>query len=136
MGSRGQALKADGFISFNYKSLMRYNNVRFVMLKDMSKKNIKLPEMSNSKWAVYATLGSNGEIKSISYYNGNRKKYKEIDFDHFHDGIRPHVHVIDPNAKNLRSGATRGLTSKERKKVYKIMRFHKKHDLKSKYEGE
>ena len=136
MGSRGQALKVGGFVSYNYKTIMRYNNVRFVMQKDKSKVNVKLPEMSNSKWAVYATLGSDGEIKSISYYNGSRRKFKEIDFSHYHDGMKPHVHVIDPNAKNLRSGTTRGLTTKERKKVYKIMKFYKIHNLKSKYQEE
>ena len=136
MGSRGQALRTGGFTSHNYKTLMRYNNVRFVMMKDKSKENVKLPEMSNSKWAVYATLGLDGEIKSISYYNGSRKKYKEIDFSHSHNGLKPHVHVIDPNAKNLRSGETRRLTTKENKSVYKIMRFYKKHNLKSKYEEE
>lgn len=83
MGSRGQAVKTGGFTVHNYKTLMRYNNVRFVMLKDKSKRNAKLPEMQNSTWAVYATSGTDGEIKSISFYNGSRKKYKEIDFNHF-----------------------------------------------------
>lgn len=115
---------------------MRYNNVRFVMLKDKTKRNVKLPEMSNSKWAVYATLGTDGEIKSISFYNGSRKKYKEIDFNHFHDGMKPHVHVIDPNAKNMRSGIARTLTVREQKRVDSIQNFHKKHHLKEKYDKE
>lgn len=50
--------------------------------------------MSNSRWAVYATLGKNGEIKSVSFYNGSRKKYKEIDFKN-HKGMAPHVHAFD-----------------------------------------
>ena len=66
MGSRGQALKTGGFTVYNYKTLMRYNNTRFVMQKDKSVQNVKLPEMSNSRWAVYATLGTDGAIKSIS----------------------------------------------------------------------
>ena len=136
MGSRGQSLKTGGFTVYNYKTLMRYNNVRFVMLKDKTKRNVKLPEMSNSKWAVYATLGTDGEIKSISFYNGSRKKYKEIDFNHYHDGMKPHVHIIDPNAKNMRSGVARTLTVREQKKVDSIQNFHKKHHLKEKYDKE
>jgi len=136
MGSMGQSLKTGGFVTYNYKTLMRYNQVRFVMLKDKSKRNIKLPEMSNSRWAVYATLGFDGEIKSISFYNGSRKKYKEIDFNHFHGKLKPHVHIIDPKERNLRSGTVRDLTTKERFQISKIKRFYKKHDLKSKYEKE
>lgn len=135
MGSRGQALKSGGFSVYNYKTLMRYNNTRFVMLKDKSKKNVKLPAMSNSKWAVYATLGADGDIKSVSFYNGSRKKYKEIDLSHFHDGMKPHVHIIDPNAKNMRSGIARAPTEREKSRIATIERFYKKHQLKDLYDN-
>ena len=114
MGSRGQALKSGGFSVYSYKTLMRYNNTRFVMLKDKAKKNVKLPAMSNSKWAVYAALGADGDIKSISFYNGSRKKYKEIDLSHFHNGMKPHVHIIDPDAKDMRNGIARAPTEREK----------------------
>lgn len=136
MGSRGQALKTGGFREHNYKTLMRYNNVRFVMLKDKSVQNVKLPEMSSSRWAVYTTLGTDGEIKSINFYNGSRKRYKDIDLSHYHDGMRPHVHIIDPNARNMRSGTTRDLTTREKMRIETIRRFHKKHHLKEKYDKE
>ena len=83
MGSRGQAIKAGGFKEYHYHTIMRYNNVRFIVQNDG--KSIKLPEMSNSRWAVYTTLGKNGKIKSVSFYNGSRKKFKEIDY-HDHKG--------------------------------------------------
>ena len=136
MGSRGQSIKGGGFTDYNYKTLMRYNNTRFVMLKDKSKKNVKLPEMSNSKWAVYAALGADGDIKSISFYNGSRRKYKEIDYSHFHNGMKPHVHIIDPNAKNMRSGIARALTDREKSRIATIERFYKKHHLKELYDKE
>lgn len=136
MGSRGQALKTGGFTVYNYKTLMRYNNTRFVMKKDKSVQNVKLPEMSNSRWAVYATLGTDGAIKSISFYNGNRRRYKDIDFSHYHDGMKPHVHIIDPNAKNMRSGTVRDLTAREKLRIASIKRFYMKHHLKEKYEKE
>lgn len=133
MGSRGQFLKAGGFTVYNYKTLMRYNNIRFVILKDKTRKNVKLPERSNSPRAVYATLGTDGEIKSISFFNGSRKKYKEIDLSHFHNGMKPHVHIIDPNSLNMRSGIVRELTSYEKKRVDSIISFYKKHHIKEKY---
>lgn len=136
MGSRGQALKSGGFSVYSYKTLMRYNNTRFVMLKDKAKKNVKLPAMSNSKWAVYAALGADGDIKSISFYNESRKKYKEIDLSHFHNGMKPHVHIIDPDAKNMRSGIVRAPTEREKSRIATIERFYKKHQLKDLYDKE
>ena len=131
MGSRGQAIKSGGFTVYNYKTLMRYNNTRFIMLKNKS--SIKTPEMSNSKWAVYATLSKSGEIQAISFYNGSRRKYKEIDFLHAHNGLTPHSHAIDPKNIDMRKGKATKLTKREQNRVYTIMRFYKKHDLKSKY---
>lgn len=135
MGSRGQALKSGGFSVYSYKTLMRYNNTRFVMLKDKAKKNVKLPAMSNSKWAVYAALGADGDIKSISFYNGSRKKYKEIDLSHFHNGMKPHVHIIDPDAKDMRNGIARAPTEREKSWIATIERFYKKHQLKDLYDN-
>ncbi|WP_276781257.1 hypothetical protein [Treponema succinifaciens] len=135
MGSRGQALKSGGFSVYSYKTLMRYNNTRFVMLKDKAKKNVKLPAMSNSKWAVYAALGADGDKKSISFYNESRKKYKEIDLSHFHNGMKPHVYIIDPDAKNMRSGIARAPTEREKSRIATIERFYKKHQLKDLYDN-
>lgn len=59
MGSRGSYIKAGGFTEYKYKTIMRYNNNRFVILKDTTK-SVKSPEMSNSKWAVYVTLAKRG----------------------------------------------------------------------------
>lgn len=115
---------------------MRYNNTRFIVQTDFTKNNVKEPEMSNSKWAVYTTLNSDGKIKSISFFNGSRKKYKEIDFTHFHNGLKPHIHIINPNAKNMRDGIARNLSACEKRRVDTIFRFHKKHNLQSKYQEE
>ena len=54
MGSRGQALKKGGFTAYNYKTLMRYNNTRFIVQKDFAKNNVKIPEMSNSNFRFHA----------------------------------------------------------------------------------
>lgn len=86
MGSRSQSLKSGGFVEYSYHTLMRFNNVRFIVQN--KKRSIKLPEMSNSAWAVYVTLGKKGEIKAVSYYGANRKKFREIDFKE-HYGMTP-----------------------------------------------
>lgn len=136
MGSRGQALKSGGFSVYKYKTLMRYNNVRFVMQKETTK-SIKVPEMSNSKWAVYATISKKGELQSISFFNGSRKKYKEIDLIQAHHKLLPHVHNIDPNAIHMRDESNyRALTKKESNRVKSIKDFFYKHHLKELYQKE
>ena len=133
MGSRGASLKTGGFTEYNYKTIMRDGNVRFVIQKDS--KSVKTPEMSNSKSAVYATLSKMGDIQSVTFYNSQRKLYRQIDFLHSHDGMKPHVHEIDTSSKNLRSGQTRDLKKSEKNKIEKIKRFYTKHNLKKHFWG-
>ena len=131
MGSRGQSLKTGGFTEYRYHTIMRYNNVRFVVQNEG--KRVKLPEMSNSKWAVYATLGTDGKIKTVSFYNGNRRKYKEIDIAD-HKGLGTHVHTCNPKTSIRidRIIPPRKLTTRALKKLKKIEDFHKRHNLKEK----
>jgi len=129
MGSRGSYIRAGGFKEYKYKTIMRYNNNRFLVLKD-PKQSVKTPEMSNSKWAVYVTLAKSGDIQSISFYDGNRRKYKEIDFLHTHGGVAPHIHYIDPKSMDMRSGDWDKLTTKQKSKVRSIFSFYERHNLK------
>ena len=131
MGSRGQAIKAGGFKEYHYHTIMRYNKVRFIVQNDG--KSIKLPEMSNSRWAVYTTIGKNGKIKSVSFYNGSRKKFKEIDY-HDHKGLKPHVHILDPET-GLRNDSLfppRKPTSYELRRLKRIENFYERHTLRDK----
>ena len=131
MGTRGQALKTGGFKQYCYHTLMRYNKVRFVVQNEG--KRVKLPEMSNSRWVVYTTLGTDGQIKSVSFYNGSRKKYKEIDLVD-HKGLGIHVHTCDPKT-SLRIDdkiPPRKITSYELKRLNRIIDFYNKHNLKEK----
>ena len=132
MGSRGQALKTGGFKVTNYHTIMRYNNVRFIV--QHVGKRVKLPEMSNSKWAVYVTLGKGGEIKSVSFYNGSRKKYREIDIAD-HKGLGIHAHDCDPKTSvRYKFVEPRKLTSYEWNRLSKIIDFYNRHDLQDKAE--
>lgn len=127
MGSRGAYLKTGGFTEYNYSTVIRYNNVRYIIQKD-SKKNLKLPERSNSKWAVYAVISPKGDIQYVTYYDGSRRLYKEIDLRHFHGGIKPHVHDIDVTKLSLRTTEARKLKKKEATRLYKILKFYRKHE--------
>lgn len=69
----------------------------------------------------------------MHYNNGSRKMTKQIDLDHKHGGIKPHIHIMNP-ATGLRdkSAEVRAPTKKESEKIYRIKRFYEKHGLKSK----
>ena len=126
MGSRGQVLRTGGFKEYRYHTISRFNNVRFVVQNEG--KSIKLPEMSSSRWAVYTTLGKNGKIKSISFFNGSRKKFKEVDFQE-HNGLNPHVHAFNSKTGLRDNEQPRKLTAYEEKRIRRIIDFYKKHDL-------
>lgn len=130
MGSRGQALKTGGFVEYKYHTIMRDGNTRFIVQN--KNEPVKLPEMSNSENVAYVTLGRKGDIKSISFFRG-RKKYKEIDIDHRHEGLKPHVHTC--NVKESIRDETipvRILTKHEKTRVQKIIDFYNANGLKEK----
>lgn len=51
---------------------------------------------TKTKGRVYVTLDYKNEPKYVSYYDKKNKRYKQIDFDHFHkiNGVptKPHTH--------------------------------------------
>lgn len=80
---------------------------------------------------MYVGINSNGIVKTITFYNGSRKKFKEIDIDKAHHGLSPHVHECNPKTSLRFHGLeARALTKKEENKVKKILDFYKKHNLK------
>ena len=132
MGSRGQALKSGGFTEYRYHTIARYNKVRYVVQNDPSA-NFKLTEMSNSPWAVYVGISHEGKLKTITFYNGSRKKYKEIDLDRPHKKLLPHVHECNTSTSlRIKEKEPRPLTTKEQNKVAKIVSYFNNHNL-SKY---
>ena len=130
MGSRGQALKSGGFKEYRYHTIARYNKVRFVVQNGDWNKHYKLTEMSNSPWAVYAQIDSKGNLNTITFYDGSRKKIKEIDLDKAHHKMLPHVHECNSKTSlRIKGQEPRPLTKKEQNKVNKIVEYFKKHDL-------
>ena len=94
MGSRGQMLKTGGFIYYGYHTIMRDENIRFVVQNDTTN-STKVPDVSNSPNVVYATLNKDGFLQGISFYDEKRIKRREIDFK-AHKGMNPHVHTLNP----------------------------------------
>ena len=125
MGSRGQFLETGGFTEYKYHTVLRHNEVRYIMQNDGGK-SIKYPEKSNSKGAVYAVIGRDKKLKGISFFNENRHKYKEIDLEAHHKGFLVHVHTCDPET-SLRDNSIpiREPTDEEMKDIQSIIAYFK-----------
>ena len=61
-----------------YKSLVTYGNIKFVVSLDS---NTTSPMETMTKNRVYVTLDQDGNPKFISYYDKDNKRRKQIDLD-------------------------------------------------------
>ncbi len=75
----GQTYFAIGMIGDNIKVLERPGF------------SVKAPEYSHTENRIYAIM-QKGELKHIAFYNDKHELIRSIDFLHYHDGKKPHVH--------------------------------------------
>ncbi|MBU5469813.1 hypothetical protein KQI85_05450 [Falcatimonas sp. MSJ-15] len=118
MGGRGSSsgVSISGkTYGFEYKSLVTYGNIKFVVPIE---KNTTAPMETMTKNRVYVTLNKEGNPKCISYYDKDNKRKKQIDLEKPHRGMLPHVHHgYNHNENDNVKGATK-LNLKERELVY------------------
>ena len=99
-----------------YHSLYQSGNIKFVQKN--SRQSEDLME-TMTKGRVYATIGGN-EVKSITYFDKNNMRVKQIDLERPHKGMQPHVHHgYKHNENDGKKGATK-LTPKELKMVENV----------------
>lgn len=55
--------------------------------------SVKESEYSHTENRIYAIM-QKGELKHIAFYNDKHELVKSIDFQHYHDGIKLHVHHV------------------------------------------
>lgn len=74
-----------------FSTLMRASNIKFVRYNDA--KSAKTPMETMTKGRVYTTVNDANKITSITYYDEQGKRKKQIDLLHEHNGkIKGHVH--------------------------------------------
>lgn len=81
-----------------------------------------------TKGRVYATIGSNDEIRSIAYYDNSGKRIRQIDVNgtpHIIDGkkVLPHTHL----GYEHNEGGTDYLTHKEKRMVERVLERWRKY---------
>ena len=107
---------------------MIWFNIKFVVPVDGTTKAPK-ETMTNNR--VYVTLDRFGEVKYISYYDKDNKKKKQIDLQHLHQGMQPHVHHgYEHNENDPPKGATK-LSPKEKQMISTVQNVwgKKKNDV-------
>lgn len=101
-----------------YRSVITKGNIKFVVKNEGS---ATAPMETMTKGRVYATIGSDGEVRTVSYYSNDGKRIKQIDVagrPHIIDGekVLPHTHI----GYKHREGGTDYLTRKEQRMVARI----------------
>ena len=88
MSSKGKAYGTE------YTALYQSGNIKFVRYNNGA---ATAPMETMTKDRVYATVDYKGDVKHISFYDKENKRYKQIDLDHYHkvDGNKekPHTHM-------------------------------------------
>lgn len=105
MGSRGAFISVDrGDFNFvengkRYETIGQMDNIQVLSMG--TARNVKAPEYSHSANRIYVIL-KDKKIKHISFYDGDHKQIKVIDFEHYHYGLKPHVHyMLDHTDKGI-----------------------------------
>lgn len=99
-----------------YTTLHESGNTKFVRYNDS--KSAKTPMETMTKGRIYATVNNKGDLRSITFYDRNNKRYKQIDVagrPHKIDGKNtlPHTHF----GYNHDEHGTKPLTPAEAKLV-------------------
>ena len=115
MGGRGASSgtsKSGKKYGTEYTTLLKSGNIKFVRYNDS--KSAKTPMETMTKGRVYVTVNNRNELKSLTYYDSQGKRVRQIDVSgkpHTINGKKelPHVHVGYEHEEN----GSRVLTRKE-----------------------
>jgi len=125
MGGRGAAsgTSAKGIkYGEEYRTLLAVDNIKFIR-RNEGAANAPLETMSGKDNRIYVVLNARDRIKSITFYDEEGMRAREIHIHHQHGGFQPHTHVGYDSATG-RDDA-RDLTPAERKMLNKILQIWK-----------
>lgn len=98
-----------------FTTVYKSGNIKFVVTSNGSN---NAPMETQTKGRVYVTVDKNtNDLKSITYYDKDNKRTKQIDLDRDHRGMKPHTHHgYEHNENDAKKGAA-NLTPEEKKMV-------------------
>lgn len=108
-----------------YKTVHEYSNIKFI-ISNADSTNAPMETMKQGR--VYATIDKNkSKVKSITYYDSEGKRFKQIDLTHFHiiNGVKEnrHVHLGYLHDEN----GSRSPTNKEYKMINRVLNAWKQY---------
>ncbi|MDE7194529.1 MAG: hypothetical protein K2O14_11215 [Oscillospiraceae bacterium] len=118
MGGRGASgggkygKKGDTVYGTEYTTVFKAGNIKFIVVNNGSNKS---PMETQTNGRVYVTVDKNkNDLKTISYYDNDNKRVKQIDLDKAHNGLQPHTHHgYEHNENDSPKGAAK-LTTEEK----------------------
>lgn len=95
MGSRGAASGTGKHpYGSEYKTVLQDGNIKFVKVR---RGNTTAPMETQTRGRIYVTINAKDEIKFVSFYDSNGKRFKTLDADHKHlingEWMKPHKHL-------------------------------------------
>jgi hypothetical protein len=118
MGSRGSSsgISDSGKpYGSEYETLLRVDNIKFVRHLTGSS-TPPLETMSADRGRIYVTINNRNQMKNITFYDENGHKNRQIDLNHVHKGLQPHVHL----GYDTHSGDRIALTKREQRLERKV----------------
>lgn len=104
-----------------YSTLYVSGNIKFVRYNET--KSSKAPMETRTKGRVYVTVNADDVPATISYYDKENKRVKQIDLLKRHNNLMPHIHHgYEHNENDGIKGATR-LNSKEKAMVENVAKI-------------
>lgn len=99
-----------------YHTVLKSGNIKFVEANDRHSESLF---ETQTKGRVYVTVGGNDLLK-ITYYDQQNKRAKQIDLNHVHKGMKPHIHHGYNHNENDNAKGASNLTTKEKKMVERV----------------
>lgn len=125
MGGRGAASgisRSGKAYGTEYETLLESGNIKFVRYRDST--SAKTPMETMTKGRVYVTVNHSGELKAITRYDRNNRRYKQIDLTgspHRVNGtaVLPHSHLGYYHAEH----GTNPVSARDRNLIDRVRRI-------------
>ena len=126
MGGRGASSgiseKGKTYAS-QYQTLLKDGNIAFVKAKTDHPESLF---ETQTKGRVYVTVGGN-DLLRITYYDTENKRTKQIDLDHSHENMKPHVHHGYYHKENDGKKGATNLSPEEKTMVERVEKIWYNH---------
>lgn len=122
MGGRGASSGMSKFgnpYGSQYHALLTVGNIKFVEKNGRGSETL-METMTPGRVYVHV---EKSELKSIVYFDTENKRAKQIDLDHVHKGMKPHIHHGYFHNENDPAKGASGLSPKEKDMVERVMQI-------------